>query len=66
MLIRPKLLVLSAAAIALMSGALSAQVTWNIDLTKGQSAISPFIYGVNTRKLPAMRTRVWITRGMRG
>src|ERR1700722_4885613 len=39
---------LSASAVVLtIAGSLQAQVTFSIDPTKGQSAISPFIYGVN-------------------
>ncbi|MGD0465032.1 MAG: glycoside hydrolase family 44 protein [Tepidisphaeraceae bacterium] len=38
---------LGPAVIAAMAASLRAQVTFNIDETKGQSAISPFIYGVN-------------------
>jgi hypothetical protein len=44
-----RLPILGAAAIAAIGSTLRAQVTFNIDLTKGQSAISPFIYGVNTQ-----------------
>jgi autotransporter-associated beta strand protein len=39
--------ILASAMLAAMAGSLRAQVTFNIDLTKGQSAISPYIYGVN-------------------
>ncbi len=39
--------VLSSAVIAATAGSLWGQVTFSIDLTKGQSAISPYIYGVN-------------------
>jgi hypothetical protein len=41
-------LVVAAAALAALRGELRGQVSFSIDLTKGQSAISPFIYGENT------------------
>jgi len=40
-------LLLSSAAVAAMARPLAAQVSFSIDPTKGQAAISPFIYGVN-------------------
>ena len=49
MVVKRKLPILTTAVIAAFSGTLRAQVTFSIDLTKGQAPISPFIYGVNTQ-----------------
>jgi hypothetical protein len=48
MAIKSRLRILSAAVVAALPATLRGQVTFSINLTQGQSAISPFIYGVNT------------------
>jgi hypothetical protein len=51
MFLKRKLPILGAAMIAAIDATVRAQVSFSINLTQGQSAISPFIYGVNTESI---------------
>jgi autotransporter-associated beta strand protein len=53
--------VLGSTVVAAMAASLQAQVSFNLDLTKGQSAISPYIYGVNSALNQAPYTNMNLT-----